>query len=105
MVEVARPHYREHRAENLLLRDGHTLFDVGKDRGFDKVAFGIRAAGQAPPAEFQLRAFFFADLYVLQISIELVLVDRRPDIDARLAAIPDLQLRRALGQGIDEAVV
>ena len=50
-------------------------------------------------------AFLAPDFDIAQHGLHLRLVDARPDVDARLHAVADLQLSRALHHGGDEPVV
>ena len=105
VVEILGGHDCQHRSEDLLLGDAHLLVDIGEDGRLDEVALVVGAARQPIAADLRLAAFFAADVDVLEVGLELALINGRTDVDARLHAVADLQLLRALNQRLDELVV
>ena len=102
VFEVARLDDRQHRAEDLLLRDGGLGIDVGDDCGLDEVAlagfFRRPAAGDEPSA--------FGDslLDVAEDRLHRLLVDDRAHAGVR-GGIADRDLLYPRLQRLHEAVV
>src|SRR4051794_17329854 len=94
MVEVLRSHHREHRPEDLFLRNPHPWLDVRKHSRLDEVAFVETIPGDTIAAAPGLAGFFLSDVDVPEIGIELLLVNCRPDLHTRFHRIPYFQLLR-----------
>ena len=91
VVKIVRDHQGQHGSEDFLLGDAHFGRDAGKDGRLDEVAFVVGAAGEAVAAAEQLGAFLLRDLNILQVSLELVRVHRRADVDAGLEPVAHFQ--------------
>src|SRR5436190_19602695 len=99
VVEVARADDREHRPEDLLLRDARAWADVVEDRRLDVITAFTRTTAEHERA---LRA---ADVDVLDDLAEGRLVDQRTEVRAALGWITALQPARTLDDAGDELVV
>src|SRR5881394_1782754 len=99
VVEVARADDREHRPEDLLLRDARAWADVVEDRRLDVIAAFARTT---PEHERALRS---ADVDVLDDLAEGRLVDQRAEVGVALGWVAEPQPTRTLDDAREELVV
>src|SRR5438067_3407850 len=99
VVEVTRADDREHRPEDLLLRDACARADVVEDRRLDVIAAFTRTTAEHERA---LRA---ADVDVLDDLAEGRVVDQRTEVGAALGRIAEPQPAQTLDDAGDELVM
>ena len=92
VLEIPRGQHREHGAEDLFLRDTHRRLHIGEHCWSREVAAGVDARREAFAPTRQASALPLSDPDVLENRAELLFVNRRPDLDAGLEAIADLEL-------------
>ena len=100
---VVRDH-REHRAEDLLLRDAHAVVDVGEHRRLHVPAL-LEPGRTAVAADDDLGAFFLTDGDVLLDPLLLTLGDERADLGRRVLRVADAQRADHLDERVDDLVV
>jgi hypothetical protein len=101
LVEVVELEDALHWAEDLLLRDGVLVLDVGEDGRLHE------PSAAAPPlaARHQRRALPLPRLNVPQHSVHLLLTHQRSLLSVRGQTVSQPDLRGHLGDGLDVAVV
>src|SRR5207237_8927304 len=99
VVEVTRADDREHRPEDLLLRDARAWADVVEDRRLDVIAAFTRTTAEHERA---LRA---ADVDVLDDLAEGRVVDQRTEVGGALGRIAEPQPPRTRDDAGDELVM
>ena len=81
VFEIVASDDRNHRPEYFLLRDAHLAIDVDEHSRLHEIAILIFAFVEPIAAALQASALSLADVYVAQIGLELVFVDRRTHLD------------------------
>ena len=104
VVDVVERDDREHRTEDLLLRDAHVVGDAGEHRRLHVPAL-VQAGGAAVAADLDLGAFFLAERDVLLDPLLLALRDQRADLRRRVVRVAHLQAADHLGQRAHDLVV
>ena len=82
-VEIFHAHDLGDRPENFFATDAHLVGGLGEQRRLHVKAFVLALEQLAAEGEF--RAFFFRDVDVAQILLELRLIDHRADVRALLS--------------------
>src|SRR5690606_19538065 len=90
-----------HRAEDLFAADAQAVVAIDGQRRIHVVAIGCTLDALA--AISKPGAFVAADLYVLQVLLELAVVYHRADVGARQQRIVDLEGFQAFLHGLDKA--
>ena len=85
----------------LLFGDAHVILNVGEDGGLDEEAL----CADTPPAALQFGALFLPGVDQREDPLELLVVDLRPLLDARLERVADLLRARQLNRLGDESLV
>src|SRR6476469_5019574 len=93
--------HREHRAEDLFLRDAIALRDVREDRRHEPVAL----LGQAARRLVDLRSFVLTGLDELADLVELLLRVDRADISVLVERIANTERRQSALQLLDDGLV
>ena len=101
---IACRQHREHRTEDLFLRDAHGRLDIRQHRRRREPASRVSAGREPFAAALHRRALALTDADVLEHGLELLLVDRRTDLDACLETVADLQPARPLDERLGERV-
>ena len=90
VVDVVEGDDREHRAEDLLLRDAHVVVDAGEHRRLHVPAL-VEPGGATVAADDDLGALFLAERDVLLDPLLLALGDERADLGGGIARVADRQ--------------
>jgi hypothetical protein len=94
----------EQRPEHFLLAEPRIGAHARHDRRLAEEPVRVRTFRQPVAAVHQLRAVVLSHLQIVQRRIELLAVDRGPDVGRRIARIADLQLLRPRAQAIEEGL-
>src|SRR5262249_43066986 len=101
VVLVLERNYRRHRAEDLLARDLHVVFDIGEDGWIDEEP--LPAARLA--AERGLRTFLLAHIKVALDPVVLLLRHQRSNHGAGIQGIPRLYFGSIASQVLYEPIM
>ncbi len=85
--------HRQHRAEDLFLRDPRRVVDIGEDRRRDEPAVRLIGRNSAAGNEFRLR---FTDVDIVEDPPALTITDQRTDVGGLVQRITH---REPVGQG------
>src|SRR5712671_3361855 len=105
IFQVITRNNRNHRPEDFFLRDAHLRVDIAEYRRLHEPAILIVALVEPLAAAHQLRAFVLADRDVAEVSLQLLLVDRRTHLRGLIQSVADFQLLRAIHVAFDELSV
>src|SRR5205085_3444899 len=103
--EVVAANDRDHRAEDLFLRNAHLGIDVDEYRRFHEPAVLQLALVEAITAADQPGALIFSDVNIAEVSFELSFVDRRTHVHRFVKPVPHLEAFGAMHIALDELVV
>ncbi len=105
LVRILERDRRDHRAEDLFLRDAHVVLHIGKHRRLHEIALRERALGEAAAAGKCRGALLLSDVEIAGDAVHLLLRHQRPDLGVGIEAVADLQLLAELGDAADEFVI
>ena len=93
LLERLERNHRDHRPEDLFLRNPHLRVHVGEHRGLVEEPLRVRARVQGVPAARQRGALGPADADVVHHGLDLPAAHRRPHLHARVEAVAHLSVR------------
>src|SRR5262249_10583868 len=96
---------RQHRAEDLLLRQAAVISHVGEDRRLDEGRAFEAGHTRGPPARRHRRALGFAYLDIALPRLTLLLGDQRPQIGLEIKRVTHAYAARTCDQPLDKLVV